>query len=269
MLKNTDETPINYTACCTLADLTHQPTIEAEKIKNAKRGDLDLKYTVKSIQNYECKEWLLKKHYAKRIPSITYAFGLYDGINLVGVCTYGQPPCGQIQLCCGEKYKENTIELNRLIKNDGLEKNVQSWFVARTFEMLPKPLIILSYSDSNYGHNGYTYQALNFLYTGKGGETKEFIWKGKRYSSRHIKDYWFKANNLNFDTNKTIDENFTLAGGKVVKVEMKNRYVYFLGTKRQKQEMKKLLTYKVSEYPKGQNTNYDASYKPVFQTKLF
>lgn len=41
MLQNTDETPINYTACCTLADLTHQPTIEAEKIKNAKRGDIN------------------------------------------------------------------------------------------------------------------------------------------------------------------------------------------------------------------------------------
>jgi hypothetical protein len=38
MLQNTDKTPINYTACCTLADLTHQPTIEAQKIKKAKRG---------------------------------------------------------------------------------------------------------------------------------------------------------------------------------------------------------------------------------------
>lgn len=40
MLENTDKTPINYAACCTLADLTHQPTIEAQKIKNAKRGDI-------------------------------------------------------------------------------------------------------------------------------------------------------------------------------------------------------------------------------------
>ena len=42
MLQNTDKPPINYTACCTLADLTHQPTIEAEKIKNAKRGHFSL-----------------------------------------------------------------------------------------------------------------------------------------------------------------------------------------------------------------------------------
>ena len=36
------------------------------------------KYTVKSIAKHLCKEWLLHKHYAKRIPSISYAFGLFD-----------------------------------------------------------------------------------------------------------------------------------------------------------------------------------------------
>ena len=227
------------------------------------------KYEVKSIDKFLCKEWLLKKHYAKRIPSISYSFGLFTGGLMVGCCTFGQPPSDQIRFCCGDDYIENTIELNRLIKNDGLEKNVQSWFVARCFEMLPKPMIIISYSDPNYGHNGYTYQALNFLFTGKGGEKKEFKWNGKRYNSRHIKDYWFKANGLEFTKDLTIDENFRKAGGEVVKVEMKNRYVYLLGNKRQKKDMRKKLTYPVLEYPKGDNKRYDASYKPTIQTQLF
>ncbi|OQA88376.1 MAG: hypothetical protein BWY27_00933 [Bacteroidetes bacterium ADurb.Bin234] len=227
-------------------------------------------FVVKPIPNYLTKEWLLKKHYAKRIPSISYAFGLFDLSNIMqGVCTFGQPPSDQIQMACGEKYKDNTIELNRLIKNDGLPKNVQSWFVARCFEFLPKPMIIVSYSDPNYGHNGYTYQALNFLYTGKGGETKEFLWKGKRYNSRHIKDYWFKANKLPFNENLTIDQNFKNAGGEVVKVEMKHRYFYFLGDKRQVKDMKKMFTYNILPYPKGENTKYDASFKPTIQTQLF
>ena len=50
------------------------------------------KYTVSSIDSYLCKDWLLYKHYAKRIPSIEYSFGLYDGSILVGVCTFGCPP---------------------------------------------------------------------------------------------------------------------------------------------------------------------------------
>ena len=48
------------------------------------------KYTVKSIAKHLCKEWLLHKHYAKRIPSISYAFGLFDE-DLIGVMTIGKP----------------------------------------------------------------------------------------------------------------------------------------------------------------------------------
>ena len=36
------------------------------------------KFTVKPIQRYETHDWFLNKHYAKRVPSITYCFGLYD-----------------------------------------------------------------------------------------------------------------------------------------------------------------------------------------------
>lgn len=46
---------------------------------------------VKRIKPEETKEWLLYKHYAKRIPNIVYAFGLFDGQQLVGVCTFGIP----------------------------------------------------------------------------------------------------------------------------------------------------------------------------------
>jgi len=56
------------------------------------------------IKNEESYEWLLKKHYAKRIPQIMYAFGLYDDIQLVGVITYGIP--ASPSLCMGICGKE-------------------------------------------------------------------------------------------------------------------------------------------------------------------
>jgi len=231
--------------------------------------NLNEKYKVKSIPKDQTKEWLLKKHYAKRIPSINYSFGLYDGIKLVGVCTYGLPPQHNCLLLCGEKYKENAIELNRLIKDDGLEKNVQSWFVARTFEMLPKPMIVISYADPNNGHFGYTYQALNFLYTGEGGADKEYVFQGYQYSMRHIKDYWFKNKGLDFDKDLTIDQNFLNAGGEIIKMDKKKRYVIFLGNKRDKKDMRKSLIWDVLPYDKGNNKRYDTSYKTVTQTQLF
>jgi hypothetical protein len=49
------------------------------------------KYVVMSINSEMTYDWLLNKHYAKRIPSISYAFGLYDGIILIGIMTIGKP----------------------------------------------------------------------------------------------------------------------------------------------------------------------------------
>lgn len=57
-------------------------------------------YKVVSIPKEQTYDWLRNKHYAHRIPSITYAFGLYDRQNiLVGVCCYGSPPSPS--LCIG------------------------------------------------------------------------------------------------------------------------------------------------------------------------
>jgi len=228
------------------------------------------KYIVKSIDREQTKEWLLYKHYAGRIPSISYSFGLYDGIHLVGVCTYGLPPSDELTQCCGEENKKYCFELNRLIKNDGLEKNVQSWFVSQTFKILPKPMIIVSYSDNNNGHNGYTYQALNFLFTGYGGSTHEFLWNKKELSTRHInKKEFFDRLKLPYDNNLTVKENFIKAGGDIIEKVPKNRYIYFLGSKTKKKEFNEKLKYKVLPYPKKENERYDTSYKTSTQTQLF
>ena len=49
----------------------------------------------------------------------------------------------------------------------------------------------------------------------------------------------------------------------------KHRYFYFLGTRKQKQEMRDSLTYTVEPYPKGDNKRYDSSYNPNTQGLLF
>ena len=227
------------------------------------------KYRVLPIERSDYKGWLLHKHYAHRIPSISYVFGLYFDNVIVGVCTFGLPPAENVLLCCGEEYKDNAIELNRLIKNDGLEKNVQTWFVSQCFKQLPKPMIVISYSDPNNGHYGYTYQALNFYYSGEGGESKELIYNNKQFTTRHLKDYWFNARNLTFDKNKSMIENFKNVGGIVVEMQPKKRYVIFLGNKRQKKDMKLKFKWKILPYPKGENKRYDTSYEPDLQPILF
>lgn len=52
---------------------------------------------VKRIQRNECKYFILEKHYAKRFPSITYAFGLFEKGELIGIVTYGTPPSAPLR----------------------------------------------------------------------------------------------------------------------------------------------------------------------------
>ena len=77
------------------------------------------KYKVESIKPFETYDWLKNKHYAKRIPPISYAFGLYFESELIGICTFGSPPSNSLCVgVCGEEHRGKVIELNRLCLND-------------------------------------------------------------------------------------------------------------------------------------------------------
>jgi hypothetical protein len=158
-----------------------------------------INYKVSSIKKYEYKDWLLKKHYAKRMCSVSYAFGLFDDNNiLLGVVTFGMPPSSTLaESICGKNFKKYVLELNRLVVNDDLPKNTLSFFVANAINKIPNEKIIVSFADSNMGHNGYIYQATNFIYTGVSSNTTKLIDKfGQEFHFRNIGHYQ-KSNKLN------------------------------------------------------------------------
>jgi hypothetical protein len=224
------------------------------------------KYQVKSIDTYLTKEWLLKKHYLKRIPSITFAFGLFEKEFLIGIMTFGNAVPNQMKVSiCGEDYMKYVYELNRLCVNDGHEKNILSFFISQVFKLLPKPLIIVSYADTENNHNGYVYQASNFIYTGLSHTQKDWKVKGKEHlHSRTLMDeFAFQDDRIN-----KLKEKY---GDLLYQVERKpkHRYLYFLGKKNDIKNMKLNALYKVEQYPKGENKRYDASYSPTLQTQLF
>ena len=64
-----------------------------------------------------------RNHYLKRLPPISFAFSLYDKLELKGVCTFGVP-AGK-DLCvglCGEQYKDEVLELNRLFLTEKVQE---------------------------------------------------------------------------------------------------------------------------------------------------
>ena len=156
------------------------------------RGIKD-KYKVIEVTKDKTDEWLLHKHYAKRKCSIMKSFALEKEFEILGVCTFGMPPTTFM----GNLFdKGNYMELNRLVTNDNLEKNVLSYFVSSALKRLGN-MVVISYADPNKGHNGYIYQATNFIYTGKSLNTTQLVDKeGNEVHHRNIGHYQ-KNNKLN------------------------------------------------------------------------
>ena len=179
------------------------------------------------INSFEVEPWLLEKHYAKRMCPISYAFGLYKDSQLVGVVTYGVPSSSNLRSgICGAEYEKNVIELNRLCCNN--EPNFASYLVGKSLQMLPKPLIVVSFADLKQGHVGYVYQATNFVYTGL--SAKRTDWKIKGMEHLHgatIADMSRGQPNRAEWMKEKFGDDFYLEDR-----SSKHRYIYFLGSKK-------------------------------------
>jgi hypothetical protein len=197
------------------------------------------------IKSEEATPWILQKHYAKRLPSISYAFGLYRDNSLKGIVTYGMPASNSLcEGVCGVENKHLVIELNRLCLQDNL-KNEASFLVANSIKLLPKPLIIVSYADTALGHTGYIYQATNFIFTGTTKERTD-MYAGEGKHSRHATDPSVRQ--------------FRSA---------KHRYIYINANKKDKKHLLSCLKYKQEPYPKFENKRYDSGQKVLTQQILF
>lgn len=208
------------------------------------------KYHVKVINPKHTHVWILQKHYAKRLPSISLSYGLFQNSNnlLVGILTIGKPASPQLCIgICGHEYSKYVYELNRLCIDEGLEKNVLSYFVGRVLKLIQKDMILVSYADTEYGHHGYIYQATNWLYTGLSEKRRDKKTIGSDKHIRHNNAYENKYKDFEF-----------------VERSRKHRYVKFIGGK--KRGFRKALNYEILPYPKGKNTRYKMEDK---QMKLF
>lgn len=209
-----------------------------------------------SIDNKTTHEWLEKKHYAHLVPAILlHSFGLFIDNVLVGVCTYGVPPrmYNNGDNLFKRKIEVPVLELSRLCVNEDLPKNSLSFFVSSTFKLFTeRPLVLVSYADSNVGHHGYIYQATNWIYTGMTNHRRKFFdANGIEIHERTI-----------FHRYKEVSEKVCLENNiRIEDQEGKHRYFQFLGSKTQRKVLSKEFKLDVLPYPKGDNQRYDSSYK--------
>jgi hypothetical protein len=188
-----------------------------------------MNYEVRRIERKDCEPFILGIHYAKRWPSISFAYGLFLDSILVGVVSYGSP--ASPWLCkgvCGEEFRKQVIELNRLVLSDN-RKNEASLLVGRSLKMLgaERDSIVVSYADTAHNHTGFIYQATNFLFTGTTKPRTDMASVNGKHSRHNSGD----RNNRVFRS-------------------AKHRYVTFIGNRRFRRLAKSALRYGVLPYPK-------------------
>jgi len=201
---------------------------------------------VLQVSRNQCADLVLNVHYAKRWPSISYAFGLYVDNKLEGIVTYGTPPSSTLRRgIAGDDYIKDVLELNRLCLRNN-KKNQASYLVGNSLKKLPKNKIIVSYADTSQNHLGIVYQATNFIYCGL--SAKRTDWKVKGLEHLHgqtIADKFRGVKNRAKAIRDYYGDDFYLEPR-----PRKHRYLYFHGSKTYKKNVIKNLKYNIKPYPK-------------------
>ena len=189
------------------------------------------------IDKKEAIDFLLPRHYSGRKPPISYAFGDIIDNEIKAVCTFGKPPSDN--LCygiCRHEFSKYVIELNRLCREENYDKQLSEFvgYCLRELKTIGN-FIIVSFSDTSMHHNGYIYQATNFIYTGESAKRTDWY----DYSNKHPRSMKNPNNGI-----RRIRST-------------KNRYIYFVGDRRFKKQCLKALNYEILPYPKAENQNYE------------
>ena len=203
-------------------------------------------YSVRAIDKSDTHDLIMNVHYARRMPPISFAYGLFNDGVLKGIVTYGMP--ASPALCkgvCGEEWRRNVLELNRLCLVDN-QPNEASRLVGASLKLLPQPKVIVSYADTAHKHTGFIYQATNFIYTGM--TVKRTDWAIRGLEHMHTKALTNTVVHLE-NPLETLKERY---GDRFYYRDrsQKHRYIYFVGNKRERKVLKKALRYPTIPYPK-------------------
>lgn len=207
-------------------------------------------FTIRRIDSKTATEMVVKNHYLHRRASTMFAFGMFDGDELIGCVIFGKPASNALCVgVCGREEASKVLELTRLWIKDGTPKNTESRLIGRSIKMLPKEFeILVSYAEIQAGHIGTVYQATNWIYTGLSDKHVEWRLDGKSAQhSRHL-----------FDQHGGVNGAKAFYGERLERHERprKHRYVYFNTTKswRHKELLDKL-KYRPQPYPKKELQN--------------
>lgn len=197
-------------------------------------------YTVREVTREECEPFILHIHYAKRWPSISYAYGLFNDVDMIiGVVTYGTPPSAPLRRgIAGDEHIGDVLELNRLCLCFN-EYNEASFLISKSLKLLPKGKIIVSFADCSQDHNGCVYRASNFTYHGLSAKRTDWALKSKPHlHGQTVADEFRGKSDRGKLMREKYGEDFYLKPR-----PRKHRYIYITGGSKFKKKLQPKIKY--------------------------
>lgn len=137
-------------------------------------------------------------HYSASYPAARFRFGLYEHGALVGVAVFSHP--SNVLALRPLPMSTESVELGRFVLLDHVKGNGETWFLARSFEVLRRKGLagVVSFSDPVpratvdghvvlRGHVGTIYQAFNGVYLGRArADTMRLLPDGRTLHNRAV-----------------------------------------------------------------------------------
>lgn len=159
--------------------------------------ELKLDWCSYQAAKYAVEHW----HYSRSMPAAPVSIGVWEDDKFIGAVLFARSATNNI----GRPYNlKNTecVELVRVALN--IHSNATSKIVSMAVKMIRKQSpglrLLVSYADTDKGHNGIIYQAMNWIYTGDSvdsaiivhGQKKHRRTLGSNYGTNSLE--WIRAN---------------------------------------------------------------------------
>lgn len=143
-----------------------------------------LRHATQKETKFACEKF----HYAKSVPSRSFTYSVFnDSGEWCGVIVYSVGATPQIGKPYG-LFQGEVLELVRVALNG--KQGITSKAVAQSLKLLrhdaPKTRLVVSFADTEQGHLGKIYQAMNWKYVGVSKGGRYFIVNGKKTHPRTI-----------------------------------------------------------------------------------
>lgn len=199
--------------------------------------------TVGPVSPADVREFTRRYHYTATSGSAVWRWGLWHGPVLLGIVAYNLPTRSVCESVFGAEHFDKVWHMGRLVLAEDCPRNSESRLIGGSLRAIereqPHVWAVLTYADTSAGHIGTVYQATNAIYTGTGGESWCYVDKLGNPRATHQQGHRVsrtRASEMGWSRRN---------GGS------KHRYLYVLGTKRQRRQRLVLLRYPSLPYPKA------------------